>query len=73
MTAKWLILCEERWFTYKTFSEINKHNVNIISVSTHQQLDTPPSLISFNFYNHHEGVISIIAILQISKTEAKKG
>ena len=73
MTAKWLILCEERWFTYKAFSEINKHNVNIVSVSTHQRLDTPPSLISFNFHNNHEGVISIIAILQISKTEAQKG
>ena len=52
---------------------MNKHNDNSISVSTYQQLNTPLSLISFNFHNNLEGVINIMVILQISKIEAQKG
>ena len=59
--------------TYKAFSEMNKHNDNIISVRPYQQLDTPLSLISFNFHNNLEGGITIMVILQISKIEAQKG
>lgn len=52
---------------------MNKYNDNSISVSTYQQLNTPLSLISFNFHNSLEGGINIMVILQISKIEAQKG
>lgn len=74
MTAKWFILCE-RWFNCKTFSESKTNNGNIISVTTYQELHYArpfTCLIWFNSHNNHEVGTVIIAILQMSKTEAQR-